>query len=118
MRLDELRPVAIHPFIVRRAQPGSRRSAPLMVTALRSFLRFLQQRGAIATDLARGLPGVANWLLSHLPKSLPPEQVERMLAFCDSATPVGQRDYALLLLLPRLGLRAGEAPAFTCHAAH
>jgi site-specific recombinase XerD len=113
MRLDELRPVDIHRFIVRHAQTGSRRSAQLMVTALRSFLRFLQQRGAIATDLARGLPGVANWRLPHLPKSLPPEQVERMLAFCDSGTPVGQRDYAILLLLARLGLRAGEVVALT-----
>ncbi len=113
MRLDELHPVDIHRFIVRHVQTGSRRSAQLVVTALRSFLRFLQQRGAIATDLARGVPGVANWRLSHLPKSLPPEQVERMLAFCDRGTSVGQRDYAILLFLARLGLRAGEVVALT-----
>jgi site-specific recombinase XerD len=84
-----------------------------MVTALRSFLRFLQQRGAIATDLARAVPGMANWSLSHLPKSLPPGQVEQMLAFCDRGTPVGQRDYAILLFLACLGLRAGEVVALT-----
>jgi site-specific recombinase XerD len=110
MRLDELRPIDIHRFIVRRSQTGSRR---LMVTALRSFLRFLQQRGAIATDLARAVPGMANWSLSHLPKSLPPGQVEQMLTFCDRGTPVGQRDYAILLFLARLGLRAGEVVALT-----
>jgi integrase len=55
--------------------------------------------------------GIANWRLSHLPKSLPPEQVERMLASCDRGRPVGERDYAILLLLARLGLRAGE-PGF------
>jgi site-specific recombinase XerC len=113
MRLDELEPVDVHRFIVRRVQTGSRHSAQLVVTALRSFLRFLHQRGAITTDLARGVPGVANWRLSHLPKSLAPEQVERMLACCDRDTPVGQRDYAILLFLARLGLRAGEVVALT-----
>lgn len=110
MRLAELRPIDIHRFIVRSSQTGSRR---LMITALRSFLHFLQRRGAIATDLARAVPGMANWSLSHLPKSLPPEQVEQMLAFCDRGTPVGQRDYAILLFLACLGLRAGEVVALT-----
>jgi site-specific recombinase XerC len=100
-------------FIVGHAQTGSPRSAQMIVTALRSFLRFLRQRGAIATDLAGGVPGIANWRLSHLPKSLPPEQVERMLASCDRGTPVGERDYAILLLRARLGLRAGGL----CHVA-
>jgi site-specific recombinase XerD len=113
IQFDELCPVDIHRFIVRHAQTGSRRSAQLIVTALRSFLRFLRQRGAIAMDLAGGVPGIANWRLSHLPKSLPPEQVERMLASCDRGTPVGERDYAILLLLARLGLRAGEVVALT-----
>lgn len=113
IQFDELRPVDIHRFIVSHAQTGSRRSAQLIVTALRSFLRFLRQRGEIATDLAGGVPGIANWRLSHLPKSLPPEQVERILASCDRGTPVGERDYAILLLLARLGLRAGEVVALT-----
>jgi site-specific recombinase XerC len=84
-----------------------------MVTALRSFLRFLFQRGAIKTDLLAGVPGVANWRSSHLPKSLPPDQVERLLQCCDRRTPSGQRDYAILLLLARLGLRGGEVLAMT-----
>jgi integrase/recombinase XerD len=113
LRLGELRPIDIHRFIHRRAKTMGRCRAQLMVTALRSFLRFLQQRGAIATDLAGAVPGVANWRLSHLPKSLPPDQVEQMLASCDRRTPAGQRDYAILLLLARLGLRAGEAVAMT-----
>jgi integrase/recombinase XerD len=84
-----------------------------MVTALRSFLRFLFQRGAIKTGLLAGVPGVANWRSSHLPKSLPPDQVERLLQCCDRRTPSGQRDYAILLLLARLGLRGGEVLAMT-----
>lgn len=113
MRLDDLRPIDIHRFVVRYAKTGSRRRAQLMVAALRSFLRFLQQRGVIATDLARAVPGVASWSLAHLPKSLPPGQVEQLLAHCDRGTPVGQRDYAILLFLARLGLRAGEVVALT-----
>jgi integrase/recombinase XerD len=108
LRVAQLCPQDLHHFILGQVQRVSRTYAKLTVTALRSFLRFLLQRGAINTNLAAAVPGVAHWRLSHLPKSLPPEQVERLLEFCDRDTPVGQRDYAILLLLARLGLRAGE----------
>jgi site-specific recombinase XerD len=111
LHFDELGAADVHRFIVRHAQRGALGHAKLLVTALRSFLRFLQQRGAIATDLAAAIPGVASWRLSHLPKTLPPEQVERLLASCDRGTPTGRRDYAILLLLARLGLRGGEVVA-------
>ena len=113
LHLDQLRPQDLHRFILREVQRVSRSHGKGTVTALRSFLRFLLQRGAIQTDLARTLPGVASWRLSHLPKSLPPEQVERLLASCDRSTPTGKRDYAILLLLARLGLRGGEVLAMT-----
>lgn len=113
LHFDELRAADVHHFIIRHAQSGSLGRTKLVVTALRSFLRFLQQRGAIATDLAAAVPGVANWRMSHLPKTLPPKQVERLLASCDRSTPTGQRDYAILLLLARLGLRGGEVVAMT-----
>ena len=57
--------------------------------------------------------GVASWRLSQLPKSLPAAQVERLLACCDRSLPTGKRDYAILLLLARLGLRGGEVVAMT-----
>jgi len=113
LRLEDLRPRDLHRFILRQVPRGSRNYAKLMVTALRSFLGFLFQRGAIKTDLLAGVPGVANWRLSHLPKSLPPDQVERLLRCCNRGTPSGQRDYAILLLLARLGLRGGEVLAMT-----
>jgi len=113
VRVEDLRPPDLHRFILRQVPRGSRNYAKLMVTALRSFLGFLFQRGAIKTDLLAGVPGVANWRLSHLPKSLPPDQVERLLQCCDRSTPSGQRDYAILLLLARLGLRGGEVLAMT-----
>lgn len=110
---DHLRIVDVHRFIVRRAQAGALSRAKLVVTALRSFLRFLQQRGLLATDLAIAVPGVVGWRLAHLPKALPAEQVERLLASCDRGTPAGRRDYAILMLLARLGLRGGEVSAMT-----
>ena len=111
--LEQLRAQDLHGFILREVQRVSRSHGKGVVTALRSFLRFLLQRGAIGTDLARMLPGVASWRLSHLPKSLSPEQVERLLACCDRSTSSGKRDYAILLLLARLGLRGGEVLAMT-----
>jgi site-specific recombinase XerD len=110
---EDLRPHDLHRFILREARRVSRTHARTAVTALRSFLRFLRQRGAIRTDLATAMLGVAYWRLSHIPKSLPPEQVERLLRSCDHNTPAGQRVYAILLLLSRLGLRGGEVLAMT-----
>lgn len=113
LRLEQLRPRDLHGFVLREIQRVSRSHAKGVVTALRSFLRFVLQRGAIQSDLADTLPGVATWRLSHLPKSLPPEQVERLLACCDRTSPPGKRDHAILLLLARLGLRGGEVVAMT-----
>jgi site-specific recombinase XerD len=113
LRVERLRPHDLHRFILRHAQRVSRKRAKLTITALRSFLRFLQQRGTIKIDLAAALPSIANWRLSDLPKSLPREQVKKLLDSCDRVTPAGQRDYAILLLLARLGLRGGEVRALT-----
>jgi site-specific recombinase XerD len=113
LRLRDLRPRDLHRFVLREVRRVGRTRAKLTVTALRSFLRFLCQRGETRTDLAAALLGVAHWRLSHLPKSLPPEQVQRLLRSCDRNTPSGQRDYAILLLLARLGLRGGEVLAMT-----
>lgn len=113
LRFDDMRAADVHRFIVRRAQAGSLTRAKLVVTALRSFLHFVQERGLLATDLAAAVPGVAGWRLAHLPKAIPAEQVERLLASCDRGTPAGRRDYAILMLLARLGLRGGEVSALT-----
>lgn len=95
-------------FMLAQARRLSPKSAQLMVTALRCFLRFLYQRGHIAVELGGVVPTVADWRLARVPKYLPPEQVERLLESSDQRTCVGQRDYSILLLLARLGLRAGE----------
>ena len=83
-------------------------SAKLIVCALRSFLRWLHLSGQAPGSLADAVPSVAGWRLSGLPKGLEAGQLRRLLVSCDRRTPSGRRDYAVLLLLSRLGLRAGE----------
>lgn len=113
VQLERLVAQDTNQFILRHAQRLSRTRAKLLVTALRSFLRFLYQRGDIPTDLANAVLPVMHWRLSGLPKSLAPEHVKSMLKSCDLSTVIGRRDYAILLLLARLGLRAGEVIALT-----
>lgn len=100
-------------FVRREAERLSRSRAKLVVTALRSFLRHLHQQGELPADLASAVLPVMRWRLSGLPKSLAPQQVMAILASCDRETLPGRRDYAILLLLARLGLRAGEVAALT-----
>jgi site-specific recombinase XerD len=98
-------------FLLRHARSGTPGSARLMVTALRSFFRFLFRHGDTKSDLAAAVPTVAAWRLAEVPRYLEPEEVEQVLHACDRSISVGRRDYALLLLLARLGLRAGEVLA-------
>ena len=100
-------------FVQRRAVAIPSKRVQLMTTALRSFLRFARYRRDIDKDLAACVPAVANWKLSTTPRALPPDQVERVLASIDRKTAMGRRDYAILLILARLGLRAGEIRRLT-----
>lgn len=86
-------------------------TAKLIVCALRSLLTFLHIEGWIDAPLAEAVPSVAGWRLSGLPRPLEPADVTKMLATCDRRRPRGRRDYAVLLLLSRLGMRAGEVAA-------
>jgi integrase/recombinase XerD len=107
--LSRLRAVDVLKFVRRTAGQLKNKRVLLMTTALRSFLRFARYRGEITMDLAACVPSVASWSLSTLPKSLPPAQVEQVLANVrQRSTAVGRRDHAILLLLARLGLRGGE----------
>jgi len=83
----------------------------LVVTALRSFLRYMYLQGKVPVDLRGALPAIAGWRLTGLPKALTASQVNRLLRACDRRRHVGRRDHAVLLLLTRLGLRAGEVSA-------
>lgn len=92
------------------AGPG-RASAPRMATALRSLLRFLHVEGLVERPLIDAVPPVAAWKLAGLPKSLQAGEVSALLETCDRATLVGRRDFAILTMLARLGLRAAEVAA-------
>jgi integrase/recombinase XerD len=108
VRLVHLKARDVTRFVLRRAHTMGSRRAQLLVTALRSFLRFLFLRGETAMDLSLSVPTVASWRLATLPKFIAAEQVRRVLGACDRRTATGRRDYAVLLLLARLGLRASE----------
>jgi site-specific recombinase XerD len=101
-------PQDINRFLIRHAQSRTPKVAQLMVTALRSFFRFLFQHGETEGDLSKAVLTVPSWRLAEVPKYLKPEEVECLLHACDRTTPIGRRNHAVLLLLARLGLRAGE----------
>jgi integrase/recombinase XerD len=105
-------------FIQRHAHAGSPGRAKMLVTALRALCRFLFQTGELGIDLSAAVPTVPDWRLATIPRSLTPEQVERLLTACDRRTATGRRDYAILLLLARLGLRAGEVVALELEDLH
>ena len=79
-----------------------------MVTALRSFLRFLHVTGRVAGSLVAAVPPLKTWPRTALPSVLPANDARRLVAGCDRATPRGLRDAAIVLVLLRLGLRASE----------
>ena len=105
--LEQLTAAEVRAFVLDRARKRPR-SAKRIVTALRSLLRFLHVDGILAVPLAGAVPSPAGHALAGLPKALEPGQVEAMLATCDTGRAAGWRDRAVLLLLSRMGLRAGE----------
>jgi site-specific recombinase XerD len=85
------------------------------VTALRTFVRYLTAQGLCPVGLDAAIPTIAGWKLAALPRYLPAADVERVVVGCDPATAIGARDRAILLLLSRLGLRAGDVSNLRWH---
>jgi site-specific recombinase XerD len=108
---QRLRPPDVIRFVHRIAQSQPPRSAKFTITGLRAFLRFLYVRGRTTTDLTPSVPTIPHWKVTAIPRSLKDHEVESLLRSCDRTTAVGKRDYAVLCLLARLGLRAGEVAA-------
>jgi integrase/recombinase XerD len=112
--LSRLRATDVLKFVQRRAAELKNKRTQLMTTALRSFLRFARYRGEITLDLASCVPSIASCSLSSIPKSLSLAQVEQVLSVIrNRSNALGRRDYAILLLLARLGLRSGEVCKLT-----
>jgi integrase/recombinase XerD len=97
-------------FVLEQSAERSR-SIKRVVTALRSLLGFLYIEGSIDQPLANAVPSPSGWILTGLPKALSAGQVAALLASCDAETATGRRDLAILTVLARLGLRAGEVAA-------
>ena len=108
--IDELAltPKRVRTLVLDQAQCHSPNQTRGMVSAFRAYLRFLASKGRCRPGLDKAIPTIPQWRLAALPRYLPPQDVERMIASCSSDTPVGVRDRAILLLLARLGLRGGD----------
>jgi site-specific recombinase XerC len=108
VNLARLRAHDVVRFVQREAARLPLKRAKLMTTALRSFLRYARYRGEVTLDLAAAVPVVADWSMPSIPRAIAADQVRRLLASIDRRTAIGRRDYAILLLLARLGLRSSE----------
>jgi integrase/recombinase XerD len=95
-------------FVQLQAPRLHRKRAKLLTSALRSFLQYARYVGKTKLDLAAAVPAVANWSMTSIPRAIGADQVRQLLASIDRRTAMGCRDYAILLLLARLGVRSGE----------
>jgi integrase/recombinase XerD len=109
--LERLCAADVSVFLARECPKRSVSGARDLVCALRSLLRYLHLAGLIEAPLVWAVPSVADLRDRTLPRGLEPAAAKKLLASCDRRTLVGRRDYAILLLLARLGLRAGEVAA-------
>lgn len=109
--LSHLTTAEVSRFVLQECRRRKVGSAKNVVMALRSCLRFLYVEGLTVTPLAAAVPAIAPWRAGTLPRALRPEMVSQLVHSCDQRTPTSRRDQAILLLLARLGLRAGEVAA-------
>jgi len=98
----------VREVIIAETKRTSRAHVKSMAMALRGYLRFLSAHGLCRAGLEHAVPIIPQWRLSTLPRYIDATQIERLIATCDPTTPTGLRDRAILLLLARLGLRAGD----------
>lgn len=108
LRLDRLGPEPMAGFVQGASKRYATGSMKVVTSSLRDFLRFLFVTGVVDRDLAAAVPSVAGWRLSRLPDGADADAVPLMLESCDRTTALGRRDFAIVLLMARLGLRAVE----------
>ena len=108
VKLSRLCAADVVEFVRRQAPRLHPKRSKLMTTALRCFLQYARYRGEVTADLAAAVPVVPNWSRTTLPRGITAEQVGQLLASINRRTATGRRDYAILLLLARLGLRSSE----------
>jgi site-specific recombinase XerD len=103
--LGSIGPADIIAFVKKQCEE---RSARYVNAGLRAFLRFCHLTGQTPTALVHAVPKVASWRLAGIPKTVDRETVKALLSSCDRRTTYGRRDFAVLMLLVRMGLRSGE----------
>ena len=108
VRLSRLSACDVVRYVQRQAPHLHLKRAKLLTTSLRSFLRYARYCGEVSLDLAAAVPVVANWSMSSIPRAIGAKQVRQLLDSIDRSTAIGRRDYAIVILLARLGLRSGE----------
>jgi site-specific recombinase XerD len=113
LRLGEVDAATVIGFVARECPRRGVASAKATVTGLRSLLRFLYLDSETSTLLAPAVPSVACWQLTGLPRAVASSQLARLLRSCDRRTALGKRDFAIVTVLARLGLRAGEVAGLT-----
>ena len=111
VRLDQVSPASVAGFVAGQSRVYATGSLKQVTVALRSLLRYLFAAGLIERDLSPSVPPVAGWRMSGLPRGTGDADVTAMLAACDRSTAIGTRDFAVLMLMSRLGLRACEVAA-------
>jgi len=111
MGLERLSAADVSMFLVRECPKRSMTGSRDLASALRSFLRYLHLAGLTQAPLVWAVPSIADLRDRTLPRGLEPAAVKKLLASCDRRRTVGRRDYAIVLLLARLGLRRGEVAA-------
>lgn len=112
-KLRHLQPSDLIEYVIKQKEHYHEPVLKSMLTALRSFLKFLQMKGLCGARLVKAVPSLPAWKLSRIPKHLTKEQLRRFLASFDRKRPTGCRDYAIALCLARLGLRAKEVAHLT-----
>lgn len=106
--MERIGPDAVTGFVLEMSQLYAIASMKPLTSCLRSLLRFLFASGDIGRDLSPVVPSVAGWQLAGLPRGADEEAVAALLASCDRSTALGRRDFTVLMLMSRLGLRAVE----------
>jgi integrase/recombinase XerD len=109
--LRDLTGAEVSQFVLAECRARNVGSATIVVVAMRALLRYLHLAGITSTGLAGAVPPAASWPASALPQPIDRRQAALLLSSCDRRTAVGRRDFAVLTLLLRLGLRVGEVAA-------
>jgi site-specific recombinase XerD len=111
--LGKINHAAVVGYVERHARDGSPRAGQRMCGSLRAFLRYLHHQRLNRVCLAGCVPSIRQWKLASLPTFLSAKQVQNVLDGCDRTSATGRRDYAILMMLAKLGLRANEVATLT-----